>query len=473
MKFRIDKKYIHWGFTAFAVIAASILFYYLLFHRENLSNGFHAFLAVAMPILDGLILAYLLTPILNGVEKRCLIPLCMKCNIGVNKRSRKKIRALSILLTVLIVSFIIYSFFSMVIPQLVKSIQSIILQFPIYVNNLTIWVKKLLADNPDIETAVVEVMDTYSVELNNFLNLSLLPKMNEVIKDVSLSFLSFLMRLWNLIIGFIISIYILGSKELFAGQAKKIVYALFETNTANAIISDVRFTHRTFSGFMVGKIIDSIIIGIICFLGTSMMGTPYAILISVIVGITNIIPFFGPYLGAIPSAFLILMVNPLQCLYFIIFILVLQQFDGNVLGPKILGDSTGLSGFWVIFSITLFGGIFGVLGMIVGVPVFAIFYAGVRAFINQLLLRKKLPADTGNYLNVGSIENGEFIPYHVEEQSELSASSLAHEGKPKQKSMIHHFFRGEKTERNESNADNKTTAFHGDIKEQREKEETQ
>ncbi len=154
--------------------------------------------------------------------------------------------------------------------------------------------QKLLADNPDIEAAVIEVMDTYSGELNNFLNLSLLPKMNEVIRSISLSFLSFIMRLWNLIIGFIISIYILGSKELFAGQAKKIVYALFETNMANAIISDVRFTHRTFSGFMVGKVIDSIIIGIICFLGTSMMGTPYAILVSVIVGITNVIPFFGP-----------------------------------------------------------------------------------------------------------------------------------------------------------------------------------
>ena len=145
--------------------------------------------------------------------------------------------------------------------------------------------------------------------------------MNEVIRDVSLSFLGFLKTLWNLILGFIISIYILGSKELFAGQAKKIVYALFETDAANAIISDVRFTHRTFSGFMVGKVIDSIIIGIICFFGISMMDIPYAILISVIVGITNIIPFFGPYLGAIPSALLIMMVNPMQWLYFIIFIL--------------------------------------------------------------------------------------------------------------------------------------------------------
>ena len=451
MKFHIDKKYIHWGLTIFAVIAASILFYYLLFNRESFSNGFHAFFSIAMPILDGLILAYLLTPVLNGVENRCLIPLCKRCNVEMNGRNKKKVRAVSILLTVFIVGYLIYGFFSMIIPQLVQSIQSIILQFPIYVNNLTIWLQKLLADNPDIEAAVIEVMDTYSGELNNFLNLSLLPKMNEVIRSISLSFLSFIMRLWNLIIGFIISIYILGSKELFAGQEKKIVYALFETNMANAIISDVRFTHRTFSGFMVGKVIDSIIIGIICFLGTSMMGTPYAILVSVIVGITNVIPFFGPYLGAIPSTLLILMVNPLQCLYFIIFILALQQFDGNVLGPKILGDSTGLSGFWVIFSITLFGGLFGVLGMIVGVPVFAILYAGIRAFINQLLLQKKLPTDTSHYLNVGSIEKGEFIPYNkAESESELSANSVE-SGKQKSKSIIHNFFRIEKADKNESN----------------------
>ena len=170
------------------------------------------------------------------------------------------------------------------------------------------------------------------------------------------------------------------------------------------------------------------------------MGTPYAILISVIVGITNVIPFFGPYLGAIPSALLILMVDPLQCLYFIIFILVLQQFDGNVIGPKILGNSTGLSGFWVIFSITLFGGIFGILGMIAGVPIFAVIYAGIRAIVNQLLLKKTLSTDTKDYLNVGTIEDGEFIPYKADGLKPSSSSSQGGE-RAKTKSIIHHFFR--------------------------------
>ena len=351
MKFRIDKKYIRWGVTAFLVIAGSIFFYYLLFHRANISAGFRTFLGVTMPILDGLLMAYILTPMLNGLEKKLILPICLKYSVNIEeKKNRKRIRAISILLTIIIVTAALYCFFATVIPQLVRSIQSIILQFPIYINNLMVWTTNLLTNNPEIESIVMELFDKYSVELSDFLNLSVLPKMNELIRDVSLSFISFLKTLWNLIIGFIISIYILGSKELFAGQAKKMVYAIFETDTANAVISDVRFTHKTFIGFIVGKVIDSIIIGIICFAGTSIMGTPYAILVSVIVGITNIIPFFGPYLGAIPSALLILMVNPMQCLYFIIFILILQQFDGNILGPKILGDSTGLSGYSVFLE---------------------------------------------------------------------------------------------------------------------------
>lgn len=417
MKFRIDKKYFYWGVTAFIVIAAAVCFYYLLFHGANISTGFHTVARIAMPVLDGFLLAYLLTPVLNAIEKKIIIPLCIKCKISINKKNSKRIRGFSILITVILVTMVLYGFFAMVIPQLIRSIQSIIFQFPIYINNLTTWTTKLLADNPDIEKVVTDLFDQYSEELTNYLNHNLIPQMNGILKSISLSFLGFLMQLWNLIIGFIISIYILYSKELFAGQAKKIAYALFETKTANAVITDVRFTHKTFSGYIIGKIIDSVIVGLICFAGTALMGTPYPVLISVIVGATNIIPFFGPYLGAIPSALLILMVDPLQCLYFIIFILILQQIDGNILGPRILGNSTGLSGFWVIFSITIFGGIFGILGMVVGVPIFAVIYAGIRSWINHMLLKKKMPVKTNDYMDVGSIEDGVFIPYEPEKGS--------------------------------------------------------
>ena len=178
------------------------------------------------------------------------------------------------------------------------------------------------------------------------------------------------------------------------------------TRTANSIIGDFRFTHKTFSGFISGKILDSLIIGLICFSCISVMDMPYTVLISVIVGVTNVIPFFGPYLGAIPSALLILLIDPIKCIYFVIFIIILQQFDGNFLGPKILGESTGLSGFWVIFSITIFGGLFGVFGMIIGVPTFAVLYAFIRKLTNRLLKKRGLPITTEKYMHLDMITSG-------------------------------------------------------------------
>jgi len=219
----------------------------------------------------------------------------------------------------------------------------------------------------------------------------------------------------------VISIYVLFSKETFAGQGKKITFALFNTKTANQIIKDTRFISDTFIGFISGKIIDSIIIGFICFAGTSILKMPYALLISVIVGVTNVIPFFGPYLGAIPCTILILMVNPVKCIYFILFILVLQQLDGNFIGPKILGQSTGLSGFWVIFSITIFGGIMGVPGMIIGVPFFAVLYAMIKRLINRLLLKRGLPSETNKYMNVDYIQDKDvFVPQTAKEKAQSS-----------------------------------------------------
>lgn len=400
MKFRIDKKYIQWGVTSFLVIGASIILYYIIFHAASFNTRIQAAINIAMPIIDGMVLAYLLTPVVNGLEAKMLIPLFRKGSIELNTKNKKRMRALSIVFTLIIVIFLIYAFFAMVIPQLLKSIQSIIFQFPVYVNNLEAFITKLLANNPDIDEFATGMLDKYSTQINDWLNNSVIPQMNGIIKSLSLSVLSFLKSIWNLIIGFIISIYILGSKEVFCGQAKKMVYAFFDRKTANSIINDFRFTHKTFSGFISGKILDSLIIGLICFPCITLMDMPYAVLISVIIGVTNVIPFFGPYLGAIPSAFLILLINPVKCLYFIIFILILQQFDGNFLGPKILGESTGLSGFWVIFSITIFGGVFGIFGMIIGVPIFAVFYAFVKKHTNSSLQKKGLPTKTDKYTQV-------------------------------------------------------------------------
>lgn len=411
MKFWFNKRSVRIGLTAFSVIAASICFYYLVFHGDRFSAQLGALFKIVSPVLYGIIFAYLMTPLVNGIENRFLNPAFQRNGHVLSVKEKKYVRTLSILLTILILGYLIYGFFSILIPNLVKSVRSISYQFPYYEQNLINWSAKFLEDNPDIEKIFYQFLDSYYEEFMKYVNESIVPQLETLLKHVSLSLISALKVLWNFIIGVIISIYVLFNKELFAGQAKKIVYALFNAPTANQCIKDVRFISDTFIGFISGKIIDSIIIGFICFAGTSILKIPYAMLISVIVGVTNIIPFFGPYLGAIPSAVLILMVNPLKCFYFIIFILILQQVDGNLIGPKILGQSTGLSGFWVIFSITVFGGIMGIPGMIIGVPFFAVLYAMIRRRTNKILQKRGLPTDTSEYLNVDYIgENDVFIP---------------------------------------------------------------
>ncbi len=414
MKFKFDKKYLYWGITGFLALAGAILFYYILFHRSNFMGGLEKFITIAMPIIDGFVLAYLFTPILNAIENKIMKPLYKKADINITPKVKKRMRACSILATLAVVLLVLYELFALILPEVVRSIQSIIFQFPIYINNLSNWALLLLKDNPELEATVDALISQYSAKILEYVNTNLLPHINEVLKTVSLSVIGVFKALWNLIIGFIISVYLLGSKEKFAGQAKKIVYALFDREAGNEIVSNFRFVHSTFIGFLGGKIVDSIIIGIICFVCTSVIGTPYSILVSVIIGVTNVIPFFGPWIGGIPSALLVLMVDPKQALYFGILIIFIQQFDGNILGPKILGDSTGLSGFWVIFSITIFGGLFGVLGMIVGVPIFAVFYAGVKSLVNRVLHKKSLPTDLAPYMTVGRIEESmaftEYVP---------------------------------------------------------------
>lgn len=413
MKFKFNKKYLYWGITAFLVIACSILFYYVLFHRSSFTGGIGKIIQISMPIIDGFVLAYLITPILNKIEKCIIKPIYVKAKIPMTFKSRRRMRAMSILLTIVLILVVLYEFFGLIIPEVIRSVQSIIFQMPVYINNLTNWALGLIKDNPDLEVAVNQLINQYSAKIIDYVNTNLLPHINELIKTLSLSVIGIFKALWNFVIGFIISIYVLGSKEKFAGQAKKIAYALFDRKGGNELITNFRFIHSTFIGFIGGKIVDSIIIGIICFVCTSIIGTPYAILVSVIVGVTNIIPFFGPWIGGIPSALLVLMVDPLQALYFVILILVIQQFDGNILGPKILGDSTGLSGFWVIFAITIFSGMFGVLGMIVGVPIFAVIYAGVKSIVNRLLRKKDLPTEIQPYMTVGQIDESKVFTEYV------------------------------------------------------------
>lgn len=410
MKFKLNNKYSRWGITAFLVIAAGILFYYFVFHGSNIIVGFRKFINVLMPVVFGLSIAYLMSPVLNFIERKMLLPLCNKMGINKSKRRNSVVRGISIFLTAFLFIAVIYMLFYMIISQLVPSVQNIISNFNSYRTNFLNWVDQLLEDNPDVADDILRIINQYSVQLNTWI-IELPSNVNVWIRTVTNTATNILGVLWNFIIGFIIAIYVLASKEKFAAQAKKIAYALFEKDIANLTIRNFRFTHKTFIGFLGGKIADSIIIGILCFIGTTLMKTPYGALVSVIIGFTNVIPFFGPYLGAIPSAILVLIVDPmhpLKCVYFVIFIIILQQFDGNFLGPKILGNSTGLTSFWVIFSITFFGGFFGIIGMIVGVPIFAVIYAAVKSLINTALQKKEMPVETKKYETLDFVDDEGF-----------------------------------------------------------------
>lgn len=426
MKFRFDKKYLYWGLTGFFSIAGGILFYFLIFHTAQLLVAFSSLVQACMPIICGLILAYLLSPICSFFERKVLYPVYKLFKIDTEReRTKNRIRGLAILLTMFLTIYLVYIFFSIVLSEVIASVQSIVLQSSIYFNNLTKWLENTFSFSDSVENTVKNLINTYSDELNQWLNSDVIPRFNVVIKEVSLSVIGVAKGLWNMVIGLIISIYVLASKEKFAGQAKKMAYAIFNKDTANSVISDFRYANKTFGSYISGKLIDSVIIGILCFIIMSILDLDYIILISVIVGVTNIIPFFGPFLGGIPSALLLLMVNPSHCWKFIILIVLLQQFDGNILGPKILGDSTGLSSFWVIFSITVFGAYFGIVGMAIGVPVFALIYAAIRRQLNKMLKNKGLATDTDPYMLLDRIEGDEMIPLTEEKRRDARRSDYS------------------------------------------------
>lgn len=399
-------RYFSLGLTIFIAGAALIAVYYILFHSSKLVSALNFISDMLMPIVYGLVLAYVLIPALNFFETKAVVPLFRKLKIDVEAQ-KGKVRGISVTITACVSILVVYIFIYMFIAQIVPSIQEIVANFDTYVDNAIAYVNKIFEDNPSFREFFNNTIEKYSAELNGWLNNTLIPQLSTIVINVSMSVLSVLAFLWDLILGFILSIYILSSKDIFSGQAKKIIFSLFSNKTANGILQDVRFVHKTFTGFITGKVIDSFIIGLICFAGTYILKTPYAALVSLIIGVTNVIPFFGPFLGAIPCCVLIFVVTPTQPLntiYFALFILLLQQFDGNILGPKILGDSTGLGSFWVIFAITIFGGILGVPGMVIGVPTFAVVFAMIRRFVDNRLTKKGLPVDRDNYTNLEGVD---------------------------------------------------------------------
>ena len=399
---REKKKYLAWGLTAF-LTGCALLIFYDVFYRDNSGTVqaiFAKLFSVLTPVLYGLGMAYLLAPIVNFLE-RAILRLGDKLEGKRGKAIRIHkgwLRAASIFLTWAVVLVLVYLLLSMLVPQLVDSITTLVNNLESYYTTIYNWATGLLSDNPEL----TDLFNRYYNETIQWLTTKLLPGLQTAVTNFTGSLVtgvwSVVIFTKNFLIGIIVSVYLLAAKEKSAARCCKLLYGVLPEEQAKFAMRGFRRMDHIFSGFVRGKLLDSLIIGILCFIGCSILKLPYTPLVSVVVGVTNVIPFFGPFLGAIPCALLILLVSPLKCLYFVIFIFLLQQLDGNVIGPKILGDSTGISSLWVIVAILVGGGFGGVLGMFLGVPIFACLQVLVRWLLNTRLEKRHMPLQAWEYV---------------------------------------------------------------------------
>ena len=399
-------QYIGWGITAFAVIAAGVLFYFSIDYMGDLVKAIRSLMGILSPFIWGLVISYLLVPSMMMYERKLFRPLVayIKKRRPKVKLSKKLPRVLALILAEIVMLLLITALIYLIVPQVYDSISAIITNSPAYFESASKAIDNLLHDFPEIEMYATKVFGNITETLTKWATNTLLPSMENIVTNITTGVFSVVKAVYNIAIGMIVSIYILYNKEPFIAHYRKTLYCIFKPEKARKISSALRFADRTFMGFIVGKLLDSAIIGMICYVGCVVMRMPYDLLISVIIGVTNIIPFFGPFIGAIPSALLVLLVDPKMCLWFVIFIIVLQQIDGNIIGPKILGTSIGINGFWVLFSIVFFGGLFGFWGMLLGVPTFVIIYTAIERAVNRKLESRDLPTDASVYANLDYID---------------------------------------------------------------------
>lgn len=380
-----ERRYLYLGITLVLSACAILVFYNTFFHNGVLLAFFKKLLSVLLPVIYGFVLAYLLNPLMCAFERGF-------SSLG-NEMAPGVRRGVSILCTWCVAGLALYAFFLLMLPELYASVEMLIANLSNYYEVILGWAKQLKEINPALFDRVGELLASYYENLIGMIYNDWLPRVEVAVVAVTGGLVSVLMFFFDMLVGVCVSVYLLARKEQFLTSTKRLLYSFLNREHYSTVLKASHTANSLFSGYVRGQLIDALIIGGICFLFCTVFTMPYAPLVSMIVGVTNLIPFFGPFLGAIPSAFLILLVDPLKCLYFIIFILVLQQCDGNIIKPKLLGQSTGLSGFWVIFSILVGGGFFGPIGMLLGVPVFACIHAAVLA-ISERALKKKAAAET-------------------------------------------------------------------------------
>lgn len=396
MKKIIEDKYFKLGLTVFLIIVSCITFYFIVEKVNYIILGFKWIIKIFTPFIIGFTFAYLLNPLVIFFED-------LFKNLFLNKSKLKEVtqhkisRFSSITITCIVTIGLTVLLFSFVIPELLTSIETLVMNIPMYLEKTKNYLLGLLDNHDDLRNMFLNNYDAINNYFVNIINETFLPKIEEWITIVSNGLFGAVKVLFDVIMGFIIAIYFLYDKEIFKAQLKKTLYSIFNVKFVNKLIENGRHTDQVFGNFIVGKILETFVFCLLSFIFLAILGYPYALLISVIIGITNIIPYFGPYIGGIPSAFLVLLQAPDKFWPFIIFLVVIQQIDNYVIGPFLTGTKIGIKSFWVLFAIMVFGGIFGLVGMLIGVPLFALLYGYITNRCNNRLVKKKLPTETYKY----------------------------------------------------------------------------
>lgn len=399
------------GLMIFITFACCILFFFMLLRYQGFADGWHKIVGAAQSIIIGLVLAYLLNPIMEFLERKLYKRL--KGKMKTDQKAKKLSRGLGIAGAILFLLIIIILLIAAIVPSVISCIVGVIDTLPGNVQNFIKVVQSGKLGEYEVTGTISDMLTKLVDYVENWATKTLLPEAKTYLLQITSGMINMVKAVINFLVGIIVAAYVLMIKESLIGQSKKAIYAIFKPRQGNIIIETMHKADEIFGGFIIGKIIDSAIIGVICYVGCSILHIPDAMLVAVIVGVTNIIPVFGPFIGAVPSLLLVVVQSPWHALYLLIFIIILQQVDGNIIGPKILGSSTGLSSFWVMFAILIGGGLFGFLGMLLGVPVFAMIYYIVQRLVNHSIGNRQLPIATDAYVDVKSVDltNGTLVHY--------------------------------------------------------------
>ncbi len=379
MKDPVKKRYLYMMLSIFGAISLSIVVFFLVYRFRGIGDILRKLSQTLAPFIYGGVVAYLLRPMCNfyEIQLQKLLP-----------KSHKFANTLAVALSLASGILIVYALIIMIAPQLYESVLSLWNSLPDKVNQFLVWARATFGEDEEILHLFSTSYDTIYKELESWAQTTLMPYVTNIVSGVGSSVYKVLLFLYNMLIGLIVACYLLASRKKFARQSVLIVRSVLKPKWAELFLNEVAFIDRMFGGFIDGKILDSAIIGVLCYIGCSIFNFPNALLISAFVGITNVIPYFGPFIGAIPSILLILIEDPIKAIWFGIFILALQQLDGNIIGPAILGERTGLSSFWVLFAIILFGEMWGIVGMVVCVPLFAVIYDIIKKLVRRGLKKK-------------------------------------------------------------------------------------